>query len=150
MGSLAADGQAHTLHPVTHGTAKRHLAAAGADRLGLQIEQDHPGPGAVRHAVELGLAAELEPAGFDQEGDAVLLLFPRLIVGEPLVRQRGQAEPRARDPDALAFVGHHLRGDVDQGTLPHRHHLPCPPAAVHEDQPMDVGSVAIVLQQRLS
>jgi len=59
MGSLAADGQAHTLHPVTHGTAKRHLAAAGADRLGLQIEQDHPGPGAVWYPKEFDLTAEL-------------------------------------------------------------------------------------------
>ena len=40
------------------------------------------------------------------------------------MRQAGQAESGVADPDALAFVGHDLGGDVHQGALPLRHHLP--------------------------
>ena len=50
LGCLAADSEPHALHPVPHGAAERDLTAARADRLGLQVKQDHPGTGAVRHA----------------------------------------------------------------------------------------------------
>ena len=44
-GRLAADGKAHTFHPIPHGPAQRHLATAGADGLCLEVKQDHPGTG---------------------------------------------------------------------------------------------------------
>jgi hypothetical protein len=52
------------------------------------------------------------------------LLFPGLVVRESLVWQAGQAEPGVADPNALAFVRHHLRGDIYQRALPLWHHLP--------------------------
>jgi hypothetical protein len=47
---------------VAHGPPERHLAAAGAHGLGLEVEQDHPRAGAVRHAVHNNLATRGSPA----------------------------------------------------------------------------------------
>ena len=93
LGRLTADGESHALHPIPHGAAERDLAAAGADGLGLQVKQDHPGASAVGNAEKLGLAAVLHPAGFDQKGDLVPLLFPRMLVGKPLVGQAVRQKP---------------------------------------------------------
>ena len=62
-----------TLHPIPHGTAKRHLTAAGADRLCLQVQQDHPGTGTIGHTKKLGLAAVHQATRFDQQSDPVSL-----------------------------------------------------------------------------
>ena len=59
----------------------------------------------------------LQPARFNQQSDLVSLLFPRLVVGELLVRQSCQAKTGVADPDALSVVGEHLRGDIDQRAL---------------------------------
>ena len=45
------------------------------------------------------------------------LLFPDLVVREPLVWQAGQAKPCIADPDTLTFVRHHFGGDIDQRAL---------------------------------
>ena len=50
------------------------------------------------------------------------LLLPGLLVGQPLVRQASQTEAGVADADPLAFIGHHLRGDVYQRTLFLWHH----------------------------
>ena len=82
-------GETHPLHPVPHGPAECDLTAAGADGLGLQVEQDHPGPGAIGHAIGHDPAAGFHAAGFYPERDAVALLFPGLLIRQALVRQAG-------------------------------------------------------------
>ena len=72
-------------------------------------------------------------------------LFPGLVIGEPLVRQAGEAKPGVADPDALAFVGHDLGSNVHQGTLPLRNHLPSTFPTMDEHQLMQSdGRVAAV------
>jgi hypothetical protein len=66
MGCLAANGETHALHPVTHGTAERHFTAAGANRLRLQVKQNHSGARTVGHTKKLGLTAVYQAARFDQ------------------------------------------------------------------------------------
>ena len=135
-GRLAADGQAHPFHPVAHRPAEFDFATTGADGLCLEVQKDHPGAGAVRDAIGHHLAAGLHPARLDPERDPVPLLLPGLFVGKPLVWQASQAEPGIADPDALTFIGHHFRGDVYQGALPLRYHLPSTFPAVDEHQLM--------------
>jgi hypothetical protein len=66
VGCLAADGETHPLHPIAHRPTQRHLAAAGTNRLRLQVKQDHPGARTIGHAKELDLAAMLQAARFHQ------------------------------------------------------------------------------------
>jgi len=59
------------------------------------------------------------------------------------MRERGDTEPRVTDADVLTFVSHHLSGDVYQGTLLLRDHLPSLFVPVHENELMDpVGCVS--------
>jgi len=53
------------------------------------------------------------------------------------MRERGDTEPRVTDADVLTFVSHHLSGDVYQGTLLLRDHLPSLFVPVHENELMD-------------
>src|SRR3954451_20855791 len=70
-------------------------------------------------------------------------LLPRSIVGEALVRERGQTEPSVADPDVLSVIGHHLRSDIDQLPLLLRNHLSRALMTVHENELVNsVGSVA--------
>jgi len=80
----------------------------------------------------------------------VPLLFPGLIVWQPLVWQRCQAKAGIRDSDALCVVGQYLGRNVHKWTRPDVHHLSRPFAAMRENQSMNVGSVATNRQPYLS
>ena len=135
---LAADRKPHPGHPVAHAAAERDLPAFPPHRLGLQIEQDQPGPCAVGHAEQhWAAAADLQPAGFDQQGAAVAGAAPGLVVGQALVRQRGEAPAGIGDAEALGILRHHLGGDIDQAALVDRDHVPCLVPSMRQDEPVD-------------
>ena len=65
-------------------------------------------------------------------------LFPRLLVWQTFVRQRGQAKTGVGDSDALCVVGEHLGCDIDKWTCPHVHHLAGPLTSVKDDEAVNV------------
>ena len=136
---LPAHGDPHASHPVAHRAAQADVGAAGPNGLGLKVDQNHPGAGAVRDAKErCGAGACFEPAGLDEKGDGVPPLFPNLRVAKAFVREAGKAKSGVRDAEVLGIVGEGFRGNVDEAPLPCRHHLPRLLAAVLEDKVVDV------------
>ena len=137
-GRLAADRKPHPGHPVAHAAAEPDLPAFPPHRLGLQIEQDQPGAGAIGHAEQRRpAAADLQPPRLDQQRAAVAGAAPGLVIGQPLVRQGGEAPAGIGDAEALGVLGHDLGGDIDQAALPDRHHLPCLLSPMRQDEPVD-------------
>ncbi|WP_246338189.1 hypothetical protein [Azospirillum oleiclasticum] len=85
---------------------------------GLQVQQDHPGPAAVGHPVDSGDAGGVgQGSGLDHQRDVVPDPFPPVGVGQPAMRQGGQAEPRIGDAECRVFHREHRRGHVDEVTF---------------------------------
>ena len=70
--------------------------------LRLEVEQNEPGTGAVGDA-DLDRGFTGAGAGLDQQGDAVSLDLPDLIVIEPAVRQRGLRPAGVEEADIVIF-----------------------------------------------
>jgi hypothetical protein len=85
----------------------------------------------------------LQPARFNQQGDLVPFLFPRLLISQALVRQSREAKTGVANADALSVVGEHLGGDIDQRSGLGVNELPRPFPPVDQNQSMNVGSVAM-------
>lgn len=144
--ALAADRDAHATEPGVHRAAELDLAAARAQRLGLQVEQDQPCPAAVGHAHDPGpvMAGIVDhPTRLDDQGEARAVAAPGVAAGQPLVGQGADAEPGIGDPDRVALVLEDVRRDVDEMLFLGIHLEPGALPAVLDDQLMQIAHVVV-------
>jgi hypothetical protein len=94
--------------------------------------------------MELCAAPCAQPAGFHEKRHHVPLFFPWRVVGEPLVRQGGQAKAGVGNADPLRLIREHFCGNVDQRAHLWLDHLTSSFAAVDEHQAGDAkGRIAV-------
>jgi len=74
---FAACGERHFRHPRFHRSAELYLRRVRADCFGLQIEQNEPGDGAIRHAYEIPIPMS---SRFNEKSCAVPLSAPQRLL----------------------------------------------------------------------